>query len=123
MKQNRILTAILLVMLVLAVAACASAAEIRPVPLDHDTLDLGNGVFGFFVRGGDRAEKTGFFTAVLYKKDQYDGEQIRNLAPGDTYSVSAPLFMAGDPGLGTLIEVCSTLPSGCVAEVRLPQES
>ena len=33
----------------------------------------------------------------------------RNLQPGDSYSVSAPLFMAGDPGLGTLIEVCSTL--------------
>lgn len=33
----------------------------------------------------------------------------RNLQPGDTYSVSAPLFQAGDSGLGTLIEVCSTL--------------
>ena len=33
----------------------------------------------------------------------------RNLRAGDTYSVSAPLFLAGDPGLGTLIEVCSTL--------------
>ena len=33
----------------------------------------------------------------------------RNLKAGDTYSVSAPLFQAGDPGLGTLIEVCSTL--------------
>ena len=33
----------------------------------------------------------------------------RNLQAGDTYSVSAPIFQAGDPGLGTLIEVCSTL--------------
>ena len=33
----------------------------------------------------------------------------RNLKSGDTYSVSAPLFTAGDSGLGTLIEVCSTL--------------
>ena len=33
----------------------------------------------------------------------------RNLRAGDTYSVSAPIFQAGDPGLGTLIEVCSTL--------------
>ena len=33
----------------------------------------------------------------------------RNLRAGDTYSVSAPIFHAGDPGLGTLIEVCSTL--------------
>ena len=84
MKQNRILTAILLAMLALSVAACASAAEIRPVPLDHDTLDLGNGVFGFFVRGADKVEKTGSFIAVLYTQDHYDGEQIRNLAPGDT---------------------------------------
>ncbi len=33
----------------------------------------------------------------------------RNLRAGDTYTVSAPIFQAGDPGLGTLIEVCSTL--------------
>ncbi len=33
----------------------------------------------------------------------------RNLRTGDTYSVSAPLFLAGDPGLSTLIEVCSTM--------------
>ena len=84
MKQNRIVIAILLALLALAVAACASAAEIRPVPLDHDTLDLGNGVFGFFVRGADKVEKTGSFTAVLYKLDHYDGKQIRNLALGDT---------------------------------------
>ena len=84
MKKNHVLTVILLVLLALAVTACASAAEIRPIPLDHDTLDLGNGVFSFFVRGGDRAEKTGSFIAVLYSKDLYDGEQIRNLAPGDT---------------------------------------
>ena len=33
----------------------------------------------------------------------------RNLQPGDSYAVSAPLFVAGDPGLGTLIEICSTM--------------
>ena len=32
----------------------------------------------------------------------------RNLREGDTWSVSAPLFMAGDPGLGTLVEAAST---------------
>ncbi len=36
----------------------------------------------------------------------------RNLAAGDTYSVSAPLFVAGDPGLGSLIEICATLEDG-----------
>ena len=84
MKPVRILIAVLTALLALAATACASAAEIRPIPLDHDTLDLANGVFSFFVRGGDRVEKTGRFTAVLYKKDHYDGEQIRKLAPGDT---------------------------------------
>ena len=84
MKRNHVLTAILLALLVLAAAACASAAEIRPLPLDHDTLDLGNGVFSLVVRGGDRAEAAGGFTAVLYLEDRYDGEQIRKMAPGDT---------------------------------------
>lgn len=33
----------------------------------------------------------------------------RNLQAGDTYTVTAPIFLAGDSGLGTLIEVCSTM--------------
>lgn len=33
----------------------------------------------------------------------------RNLQAGDTYSVSAPLFQAGDSGLGTLVGICSEL--------------
>ena len=41
----------------------------------------------------------------------------RNLKPGDTYSVSAPLFLSGDPGLGTLIEVCSTLEDSGYAQI------
>lgn len=41
----------------------------------------------------------------------------RNLQPGDSYSVSAPLFIAGDPGLGTLIEVCSTLEDSAYAGI------
>lgn len=32
----------------------------------------------------------------------------RNLQAGDTWSVSAPLFRAGDPGLGTLIDAASS---------------
>lgn len=41
----------------------------------------------------------------------------RNLKPDDTYSVSAPLFQAGDPGLGTLIEVCSTLEDSAYSDI------
>ena len=84
MKRNHILTAILLgLLLTLAVTVCACAAEIRPIPLDHDTLDLNNGMFCLLIRGGDGVEKTGSFNAVLYKVDQYDGEQSRAMAPGE----------------------------------------
>ncbi len=41
----------------------------------------------------------------------------RNLKPDDSYTVSAPLFHAGDPGLGTLIEVCSTLEDNAYSDI------
>ena len=41
----------------------------------------------------------------------------RNLKPDDSYTVSAPLFQAGDPGLGTLIEVCSTLEDSAYSDI------
>ena len=34
----------------------------------------------------------------------------RNLRAGDTYAADAPLFQAGDPGIGTLIEAASLSP-------------
>ena len=46
---------------------------------------------------------------VPYFSDSSELFVTRNLRAGDTYTVSAPLFLAGDSGLGTLIEVCSTL--------------
>ena len=55
MKSTRILTAILIALfLVLAMIACASAAEVRPVPVDHDRVDLNNGIFSLTVRFGTR---------------------------------------------------------------------
>ena len=85
MKRNHILFAILAVLVLsLTVFACASAAEVRPIPLDHDTLDLENGTFRLAVRNTNQAKKGEFFTAVLYLEDHYDGEQIRSLVPGDT---------------------------------------
>ena len=42
----------------------------------------------------------------------------RNLQAGDTYSVSAPVFQAGDPGLGTLLEVCSTFDDDAYEQIR-----
>lgn len=41
----------------------------------------------------------------------------RNLKAGDSYTVSAPIFQAGDPGLGTLIEVCSTLDDSAYEQI------
>ncbi len=85
MKSTRILTAILTVLfLALAVTACASAAEVRPVPVDHDRVDLDNGMFSLTVSNRDRIGSGGYFIAVLYRKDSYNGEQIRALVPGDT---------------------------------------
>ena len=33
----------------------------------------------------------------------------RNLQPGDTYEVTAPLYLSTDPGIGSLTEICATL--------------
>ncbi|MBQ6290531.1 MAG: hypothetical protein IJK71_14960 [Clostridia bacterium] len=84
MKRNQILTAILLVLLLtLCFVACACAAEIRPIPVDHDSLDLGNGEFRLSFRSTDRIGNGGYFIAVLYLQDHYDAKQIRTLAPGN----------------------------------------
>ena len=84
MRRNHVLTAVLLAALfVLCAAACACAAEIRPIPVDHDKLDLTNGEFCFRVTNANRIEDSGYFIAALYLEDRYDGAQIRALAPGD----------------------------------------
>ena len=84
MKRNQILTAIQLVLLLtLCFVACACAAEIRPIPVDHDSLDLGNGEFRLSFRSTDRIGNGGYFIAVLYLQDHYDAKQIRTLAPGN----------------------------------------
>ena len=44
---------------------------------------------------------------VPYYSNSSELFATRNLQPGDTWSVSAPLFLAGDPGLGTLIDASS----------------
>ena len=84
MKHNHVLTAILLALLALAAAACASAAEIRPLPLDHDTLDLGNGVLsgGSLRRGADPEDGPGGYR--LGGRPEMDGEGSRDpFAQGD----------------------------------------
>ena len=41
----------------------------------------------------------------------------RNLQAGDSYTVTAPIFLAGDSGLGTLIEVCSTMEDSAYEKI------
>ena len=89
MKRNQILTAVLLALLfTIGFAACACAAEIRPIPVDHDSLDQGNGEFRLSFRSTDRIGSSEYFIAVLYLQDHYEAEQIRSLAPGDTVLVN-----------------------------------
>ena len=33
----------------------------------------------------------------------------RNLRPGDTYEVSAPLYVSGEPGMGQILEICAAM--------------
>ena len=49
----------------------------------------------------------------------------RNLQPGDTWEVTAPLYRSTDPGIGTLTEICATLgdsrwESICSVYLELP---
>ena len=84
MRRYHLLTAVLLTaMLALCAIACACAAEIRPIPVNHDSLDLANGEYGFRVTNANRIEDGGYFIAALYLQDRYDGEQILAMAPGD----------------------------------------
>ncbi len=42
----------------------------------------------------------------------------RNLQAGDTYEVSAPLYVSTDPGIGTLTEICATLGDSRYESIR-----
>ena len=89
MKRNQILTAVLLVLLLtLCCTVFACAAEIRPIPVDHDSLDQGNGEFQLSFRSTDRIGSGGYFIAVLYLQDHYRADEILSLTPGDTILVN-----------------------------------
>ena len=89
MKRNQILTAVLLVLLLtLCCTVFACAAEIRPIPVDHDSLDQGNGEFRLSFRNTGRIGSGGYFIAVLYLQDHYRADEILSLTPGDTLLVN-----------------------------------
>ena len=87
--MKRILTAFLLAFTaVILFTACASASEIRPIPVDPSSVDPDNGEFSLTVRDADRIAGEGYFTAALYLEDRYDAAEIESLAPGDTIIVN-----------------------------------
>ena len=114
MKRNLILTAALLVLLCsLCITACA--AEIRPVPVDHDKLDPGNGDFRLSFRSTDRIGDKGYFIAALYLQDHYEAEQIRSLTRGDAVLINDRIWTVkeiiphtdpGSPDTVTAYEIC-----------------
>ena len=71
------------------------------ITFENDTIyHMG---FGANIKGSD----VFFILTIGFQSNRQ--MSFNDLKEGDTYSVSAPLFTAGDPGLGTLIELCSTL--------------
>lgn len=93
MKRIHLLcTAVLVLLLAVCFAACASAADVRPLEINPEQVDLNNGEFCLTVSDEDRIDDGGFFTAELYLEDLYDGAQIRALAPGDTVLMNGAVF-------------------------------
>ena len=117
MKRTYRLTAVLALLLILCTAACAQAADIRPVDTDRLAVDLNNGVFCLGIRDMDRIADGGYFTAALYLKDHYEAAQIEALAPGDTvlvndqaWTVREIVVHEGDkPGLADSYEIYPTV--------------
>ena len=93
MKRNLLCTTLLVLVLTVLFAACAYAADVRPLEISPDELDLNNGKFCLTVRDEEMLyEDEPFFTAELYLEDRYDGEQIKALAPGDTVEMNGVVF-------------------------------
>ena len=112
MKRNHRPAAVLILLLALCVAACAHAADIRPLT-DHNEIDLSNGSFCLTVKDADKITDGGYFTAALYLEDHYDGQQIEALAAGDTVLVNDRNWtvqevvphLADEPGLVDCYEI------------------
>ena len=72
-------------------------ADVKPIPMDPDSIDLGNGTFWARLEDLDRIDE-GWFTVMLYETDEYDPEQIMNLKPGDTLLVNGEIYTVEDIG-------------------------
>ena len=114
MKRIHLFTAVLLALLLtLCLAACAFAADIRPMENEADEIDLKNGTFCLAIADADKIFNGGYFTASLYLEDHYDGKQIEAMAPGDTVLVNGKTWtvsevvphLADEPGLVDAYEI------------------
>ena len=92
MKRNLLCTALLVLLLTVLFAACACAADIRPLEINPDEVDLSNGVFCLNVKDEEKIYDESFFTAELFLEDRYDAEQIKALAPGDTAEMNGVIW-------------------------------
>lgn len=88
MKRTILAAALLALLFTLCFTAFACAAEIRPIPVDHDRLDQGSGEFCLSFRSTGRMNDSGYFIAVLYLQDHYESARIESLVPGDTVLVN-----------------------------------
>ena len=86
--MKRIYLFLIALILILCVAVCAQAAEIRPYGDGHMETDLRDGVFCVGFKDIDKIDKGGWFTAVLYHEDHYEAEKIEELAGGDVVYVN-----------------------------------
>ena len=75
-------------------------------PSEVSVRMLGDGASTLFVPQRIRSLRAGG-ELVPYFTNSSELFATRNLQPGDTWSVSAPLFLAGDPGLGTLVDAAA----------------
>ena len=92
MKRNLLCTALLALLLTVLFAVCASAADVRPLELNPDEIDLNNGKFSVTFRDEYWDEDDDSFTIELYLEDRYDAEQVKALVPGDTVLMNGATF-------------------------------
>ena len=87
--------------LVFSTASCepenGPEADVMPISVDPESIDLANGSFKARLEDLDRIDE-GWFTVALYNVDEYDPEQIRNLKPGDTLLVNGEIYTVEEIG-------------------------
>lgn len=86
-------------------------------PLDLSVRMLESGASTLFVPQRLRELRAGG-ELVPYFTNSSEIFATRNLAPGDTWSASAPLLIAGDPGLGTLVDAAASTPDSQYEAIR-----